>query len=100
MTHPLLPEEVRTALLEYRIVLDDLLDVEVLLDVIDDLPEGARYLPLSPGSTDPGRAPDDLSPKEKFGLLIQSLECYVLDAHQRVNQQLIVLRKRYPNYNF
>ncbi len=100
MTQTTLPEEVRTALLKYHLVQDDLLDVEVLLDMIDDLPEGARYLPLSPGSTDPGRAPDDLSPKEKFGLLIQSLECYVLDAQYQVNQQLIVLRKRYPNYNF
>jgi hypothetical protein len=57
-----LPEEVRTALLTYHIVQDDLLDVEMLLDQVDDLPDGARYLPLSPGSTDPGRSPDELSP--------------------------------------
>jgi len=95
-----LPEEVRTALLTYHIVQDDLLDVQVLLDVIEGLPDGARYLPLSPGSTDPGRSPDDLSPKEKFGLLISSLECYVVDAQYRVNQQLGVLRKRYPNHHF
>ncbi len=38
MTHTLLPEEVRTALLKYHLVQYDLLDVEVLLDVIDDLP--------------------------------------------------------------
>jgi hypothetical protein len=95
-----LPEEVRDALLMYHIVQDDLLDVQVLLDVIDDLPDGARYLPLGPGSTDPGRDPDDLSPKERFELLIQSLECYVIDAQHRVNQQIAVLRKRYPNYQF
>ena len=95
-----LPEEVRDALLMYHIVQDDLLDVQVLLDVIDDLPDGARYLPLGPGSTDPGRDPDDLSPKERFELLIQSLECYVIDVQHRVNQQIAVLRKRYPNYQF
>jgi hypothetical protein len=95
-----LPEEVRDALLMYHIVQDDLLDVQVLLDVIDDLPDGARYLPLGPGSTDPGRDPDDLSPKERFELLIQCLECYVFDTQHRVNQQLAVLRKRYPNYHF
>lgn len=95
-----LPEEVRDALLMYHIVQDDLLNVQVLLDVIDDLPDGARYLPLGPGSTDPGRDPDDLSPKERFELLIQSLECYVIDAQHRVNQQIAVLRKRYPNYQF
>jgi hypothetical protein len=95
-----LPEEVRDALLMYHIVQDDLLDVQVLLDVIDDLPDGARYLPLGAGSTDPGRDPDDLSPKERFELLIQSLECYVIDAQHRVNQQIAVLRKRYPNYQF
>ncbi len=100
MTHTSLPEEVRTTLLTYHIVQDDLLDVQVLLDVIEDLPDGARYLPLGPGSIDQKRAPDDLSPKEKLELLIQSLECYVLDARHRVNQQLIVLRKRYPNHNF
>jgi hypothetical protein len=95
-----LPEEVRDALLMHHIVQDDLLDVQVLLDVIDDLPDGARYLPLGPGSTDPGRDPDDLSPKERFELLIQSLECYVIDVQHRVNQQIAVLRKRYPNYQF
>ncbi len=95
-----LPEDVRDALLEYHTVRDDLLDVEVLLDVIDDLPDGARYLPLSPGYTDPNRSPDELSPKEKFRLLIQILEYYILDAQHRVNQQLIVLRRRYPNYRF
>ena len=100
MTHTSLPEEVRTALLKYHLVQDDLLDVQVLLDVIEDLPDGARYLPLGPGSTDPGRAPDDLSPKEKFELLIQSLECYVLESQHRLNRQLIVLRKRYPNCRF
>lgn len=100
MTQTILPAEVRTTLLKYHIVQDDLLDVQVLLDIIDDLPDGTRYLPLGPGSTDPGRSTDDLSPKEKFGLLIQSLECYVLDAHHRVAQHLILLRKRYPNYKF
>lgn len=100
MLNTSLPEEVRTTLLKYHLVQDDLLDVEVLLDVIEDLPDGARYLPLGPGSTNPRRDPDDLSPKEKFGLLIQSLECYVFDAQHRVNQQLVVLRKKYPNYTF
>jgi hypothetical protein len=95
-----LPEQVRDALLMYHIVQDNLLGVQVLLDVIDDLPDGARYLPLGPGSTDPGRDPDDLSPKERFELLVQSLECYVIDAQHRVNQQITVLRKRYPNYQF
>jgi hypothetical protein len=70
MTHASVPEEVRTALLKYHIVQDDLLDVQLLLDHIEDLPDGARYLPLGPGSTDPGRDPHDPSPKEKFGLLI------------------------------
>src|SRR4051794_9005324 len=88
MINTSLPEEVRIALLKYHIVQDDLLDVEMLLDVIEDLPDGARYLPLSPGSTAPDRAPNDLSPKEKFELLIQSLECYVVDAKHHVNQQL------------
>ena len=69
-------------------------------DEIEDLPDGARYLPLGPGCTDPARAPDELSPKEKFELLIQSLECYVVDAQHRVNQKLVVLRKRYPGYDF
>jgi hypothetical protein len=100
MLNTQLPEEVRAALLKHHIVQDDLLDVQVLLDVIEDLPDGARHLPLGPGSTDPCRAPDDLSPKEKFELLIQSLECYVLDDQHRVNQQLVVLRKRHPNYHF
>ncbi len=75
MLNTQLPEEVRDALLTYHIVQDDLLDVQVLLDVVDDLPDGARYLPLGPGSTDPRRAPDDLSPKERFQLLIQTYEC-------------------------
>ncbi len=100
MTQTTLPEEVRTILLKYHLVQDDLLDVQVLLDVIEDLPDGARYLPLGPGSTDPGRAPGDLSPKEKFQLLIQNLEGYVHDAQFRVNQQILVLRKKYPNYTF
>ena len=100
MINTSLPEEVRTTLLKYHIIQDDLLDVEVLLDVIEDLPDGARYLPLGPGSTAPDRDPDDLTPKERFELLIQCLECYVLDARHRVNQELVVLRKRYPNYTF
>ena len=95
-----LPEEVRTALLTYHIIQDDLLDVQILLDEIEDLPDGARYLPLGPGSTDPDRTPDELSPKERFGLLIHCLECYVVDAQHRVNRELVVLRKRYPNYTF
>jgi hypothetical protein len=95
-----LPEEVRTALLTQHIVQDDLLDVQILLDEIDDLPDGARYLPLGPGSTDPYRAPDDLSPKEKFQLLIQSLECYVFDAQYQAKQRLVMLRRRFPNCNF
>jgi hypothetical protein len=100
MLNTQLPEEVRKALLTHHIVEDDLLDVQILLDEIDDLPDGARYLPLGPGSTDPDRDPDDLSPKEKFELLIQSLECYVLDAQYHVDQQLAIIRKRYPNYDF
>ncbi len=52
MLNTSLPGEVRTALVMYHIVQDDLLDVEVLLDHVEELPEGARYLPLSPGSTD------------------------------------------------
>jgi hypothetical protein len=85
MLNTSLPEEVRTVLLTHHIIQDDLLDVQLLLDVIDDLPDGARYLPLSLGSTDPGRSPDDVSPREKFGLLISSLECYVVDAQYHVN---------------
>ena len=100
MLNTSLPEEVRNALLTYHIVQDDLLDVQVLLDEIEDLPEGARHFPLGPGSTDPDREPDVLSPKERFQLLIQSLECYVVDAHYRVDQRLAVLRKRYPNCDF
>ena len=95
-----LPEEVRTALLTYHLVQDDLLDVQLLLDVIDDLPDGARYLPLGPGSTGPDRALDELSPKERFELLIQCLECYVVDAQHQVNCELSKLRKKYPNYTF
>ena len=100
MLNTSLPEEVRTTLLKYHIIQDDLLDVEVLLDVLDLLPDGARYLPLGPGSTDPDRDPDVLSPKERFGLLMLCLECYLLDARHRVNRELVVLRKRYPNYTF
>jgi hypothetical protein len=100
MLNTSLPEEVRTALLKYHIIQDDLLDVQVLLDVIEDLPDGARYLPLGPGSTAPDRDADVLSPKERFELLIQCLECYVFDARHRVLQELGVLRKRYPNYRF
>jgi hypothetical protein len=55
---------------------------------------------LGPGSTDPYRAPDDLSPKENFEVLMQSLECYVLDAQHRAKQHLVVLRKKYPTYTF
>ena len=100
MLNTQLPEEVRDAILTYHLVQDDLLDVQILLDVIDDLPDGARYLPLGPGSTDPCRAPDDLSPKERFELLIQNLECYVLADQHRANQQLVVLQKKYPDYSF
>lgn len=95
-----LPEEVTNALLTYHIVQDDLLDLQILLDEIEDLPDGARYFPLGPGSTDPDRAPDELSPKEKFELLIQSLECYVVYAYHRVNCELSKLRNKYPNYTF
>jgi|SRR5215208_2562496 len=100
MRNPSLPEEVASTLLKYHIVLHDLLDVEMLLDAIEDLPDGARYFPLGPGSTDSDREPDELSPKEKFGLLVQSLECYVVDAQHGINQQLAALRKRYPNCDF
>ena len=100
MLNTSLPEEVRNALLQYHIVQDDLLDVQILLDEIEDLPDGARNFPLGPGSTDPDREPDELSPKERFQLLIQSLECYVVDAQQQVKQQLAVLRKQYPNCDF
>jgi hypothetical protein len=89
-----------TTLLKYHIIQDDLLDVEILLDMIDDLPDGARNLPLGPGSTAPDREPDVLSPKERFELLIQNLECYVRDDHYRVKQQLVVLRRKYPNLRF
>jgi hypothetical protein len=95
-----LPEEVKNVLLTYHIVQDDLLDVRILLDEIEDLPEGARYFPLGPGSTDPDREPDELSPKERFQVLIQSLEDYVVDAQHRVNQRLAVLRKRCPDCKF
>jgi hypothetical protein len=94
------PEEVRTTLIKYHIIQDDLLDVQILLDEIEDLPDGARYFPLGPGSTDTDREPDELSPKERFELLIQSLECYVVDAHYRVNQRLAKFRKQYPNCDF
>ena len=100
MLNSSLPDEVRTALLKYHLILDDLLDVQILLDEIEDLPEGARYFPLRPGSTDPGREPDVLSRKERFELQIQCLECYVLDAQHRVRQELVVLRKRYPQLSF
>ena len=100
MLNTSLPEEVRNALLEYHTIQDDLLDVQILLDEIEDLPDGARYFQLAPGSTDPDREPDELTPKERFELLIQCLECYVVDAQHRVNQRLAVLRKRYPTHNF
>jgi hypothetical protein len=90
----------RTTLLKYQTVQDDLLDVRILLDEIEDLPDGARFLPLRPGSTDPDRALDDPSPKEKFERQIQTLEGYVLETRYRVNQKLVVLRKRYPTYRF
>ena len=65
--------------------------MQVLLDVIEDLPDGARYLPLGPGSIDPDRDPDVLSPKGRFEVLIHWLECYVLDARHRVNRELRLL---------
>jgi hypothetical protein len=82
------------------LVQDDLLDVQILLDEIEDLPDGTGYLPPGPDSTDPARDPDDLSPRERFELLIQNLECYVLDDQYRVNRQLVVLRRKYPNLHF
>jgi len=100
MLNTSLPEEVRNALLEYHTIQDDLLDVQILLDEIEDLPDGSRYFPLGLGSTHPDLEPDELSPKERFELLIQIFECYVVDAQHRVNQHLAVLRRRYPNYNF
>jgi hypothetical protein len=75
------------------------LAVQVLLDVVDDLPDEARYLPLGPGVADSARS-DGLSYKAKFELLLQNLECYVLDAYHGVDQQIAVLRKRCPTYNF
>jgi hypothetical protein len=72
MLNTSLPEEVRNALLNYHLIQDDLLDLQILLDEIEVLPDGARYFPLGPGSTDPDREPDELSPKEKFELLMQS----------------------------
>jgi len=95
-----LPAEVRNALLTRHIVLDDLLDVQLLLDEIEDLPNGARYFTLPPGSTNSDREPDELTPKEKFELLILCLECYVADALHGVNRQLAVLRRWYPDYEF
>ena len=94
-----LPADVRTTLLLHHLIMDDLLGVQVLLDVVDDLPDGARYLPLGPGSADSGGSAD-LSYKAKFELLLQNLECYVLDAYHQVDQRIVVLRKRYPNCNF
>ena len=44
-----LPEEVRNALLTYHIIQDDLLDLQILLHEIEDLPDGARYFTLPPG---------------------------------------------------
>jgi hypothetical protein len=67
--------------------------------MVDDLPDGARFLPLGPGVADSGRS-DDLSYKDRLQLLLQNLECYVVDAQHRVNQELVVLRRRYPNYTF
>jgi hypothetical protein len=67
--------------------------------MVDDLPDGARFLPLGAGVADSGRS-DDLSYKDRLQLLLQNLECYVVDAQHRVNQELVVLRRRYPNYTF
>ena len=100
MLHTSLPKEVRNALLKYHLIQDDLLDLQILLDEIEDLPDGTRYFPLGPGSTDPDREPDQLSPKEKFEVLLQSLECHVLNNLHQAKQDLVVLRKRYPNYDF
>ena len=99
MLHPPLPQDLRTTLLLHQLIQDDLLAVQLLLDVVDDLPDGARYLPLGPGVADSGRS-DDLSYKAKFELLLQNLECYVLDVYHQVDQRLVVLRRRYPDYNF
>ena len=99
MLHTPLPQEVRTTLLLHQLIQDDLLAVGAILGVVDDLPDGACYLPLGPGVADSGRS-DDLSYKAKFELLLQNLECYVLDAYHQVDQRIAVLRKRYPNYNF
>lgn len=46
MLNTSLPEEVRNAFLKYHIAQDDLLNVQVLLNVLEDLPDGAHYLPL------------------------------------------------------
>jgi hypothetical protein len=99
MLHPPLPPEVNNALLLHHLIQDDLLAVGMLLDVVDNVPDGACYLPLGPGVAQPGRS-DDLSYKDRFQLLIQHLECYVIDAYNQVDQELVVLRKRYPNYKF
>jgi hypothetical protein len=100
MQNTSLPEEVRTALLKYHLVQDDLLDLQVLLDDIEDLPDGTRYLPLRPGSTAPDRDPGVLSPKERFEQLMQCLECHVLNNLQEAKHELAVLRERYPNCDF
>ena len=100
MLNTSLPEEVRNALLKYHLIQDDLLDLQILLDEIEDLPDGARYFPLGPGSTDPERDPDELSPKERFEVLLQSLECHVLDNLHQAKQELVVLRKRYSKHTF
>ena len=97
MLHTPLPQEVRTTLLLHQLIQDDLLAVQLLLDVVDDLPDGARYLPLGPGVADTGRS-DDLSYKAKFELLLQNLECYVLDAYHQVDQRIAILRTRYPTW--
>jgi len=99
MLNTSLPQEVRTTLLLHQLIQDDLLAVQVLLGVVDDLPDGARYLPLGPGVADSGRS-HDLSYKDRLELLLQNLECYVLDALQQIDQRIVVLRNRYPNYNF
>ena len=95
-----LPDEVRAALLKYHHYQDDLLDQQVLLDQVEDLPDGARYLPLGPGSTAPDRAPGDLSPKERFERQMVSLEGHVLDNLFQAKQELVVLRTKYPDFTF
>jgi hypothetical protein len=99
MLHPPLPQEVRTVLDLRHHIQADLLAVQEIRDVLDDLPDGACYLPLGPRAVDPSRS-HDLSYKDGFDLLMQTFEYYVLDDYHQVNQQLGELRKKYPNYNF